>query len=204
MCPLPQGQLAEGELAEALGAVWSRAHVLSPVFRERQDGTPALSAEGSDRVVPMRVEVAGQLQHWTERRVVVRSVRQAEAAEAALRARVAHAMGQIEAFNQRGRGTQRCEAVSALRQTVVAIVQRERVEELLWVRFRQHTTPRAVRASRDRPARVAADRHATVEVRVDEAALEAAVRRWGGRVYGTNQPAAQWSLAPAVLASRSA
>jgi len=124
LCPLPQGQLAEGELAEALEAVWSRAQALSPVFRERQDGTPELIAEGYDRLVPMSGEVAGQLQHWTERRLVVRSVRQAQAAEAALRARVAHAMGQIEAFNQRGRGKQRFEAVSAFRQTVVAIVQR--------------------------------------------------------------------------------
>ena len=42
--------------------------------------------------VPMSVAVAGQPQHWTERRLVVRSVRQAQAAEAALRARVATAM----------------------------------------------------------------------------------------------------------------
>jgi transposase len=124
LCPLPQVQLAEGELAEALEAVWSRAQALSPVFRERQDGTPELIAEGDDRFVPMSVEVAGQLQHWPERRLVVRSVRQAQAAEAALRARVAHAMVQIEALNQRGRGKQRFEEVSALRQTVVAIVQR--------------------------------------------------------------------------------
>jgi hypothetical protein len=43
-----------------------------------------------------------------------------------------------------------------------------------------------------------------VEVRVDEVALEAAVRRLGWRVYGSNQAAEQWSLAQAVLAYRSA
>jgi transposase len=151
----------------------------------------------------MSVEVAGQLQHWTERRLVVRSVRQAQAAEAALRARVAHATVQIEALNQRGRGKQCFEEVSALRQAVVTIVQQYGVEELLWLRFHQHATPRAVRAYRARPARVEEDRHATVEVRVDEVALEAAVRRLGWRMYGTNQPAAQLSLAQAVLAYRS-
>ena len=46
-------------------------------------------------------------------------------------------------------------------------------------------------------------RHATVEVRVDEEALEAAVRRLGWRMYGTNQPPEQLSLAQAVLAYRS-
>ena len=54
-----------------------------------------------------------------------------------------------------------------------------------------------------RPARVEEDRHATVEVRVDEVALEAAVRRLGWRVYGSNQAAEQLSLAQAVLAYRS-
>ncbi len=38
---------------------------------------------------------------------------------------------------------------------------------------------------------------------MDEVALEAAVRRLGWRVYGTNQPVASLSLAQAVLAYRS-
>src|SRR5712691_4188069 len=54
------------------------------------------------------------------------------------------------------------------------------------------------------PARVDHDRHATVEVRVDEAALEATIHRLGWRVYGTNQPGESLSLAQAVLAYRSA
>jgi transposase len=44
---------------------------------------------------------------------------------------------------------------------------------------------------------------ATVEVRVDEEALESAVRRLGWRISSTNQPADQLSLEQAVLASRS-
>jgi len=44
---------------------------------------------------------------------------------------------------------------------------------------------------------------ATVEVRVDEEALELAARRLGWRIYSTNQPAEQLSLAQAVWAYRS-
>jgi transposase len=76
------------------------------------------------------------------------------------------------------------------------------VEAFLGLRFHQHAQRRAVRAYRDRPARTAEERHATVEVRVDEATLEAAVRRLGWRVYSPNQPAEQLSLAQAVLAYR--
>ena len=125
---------------------------------------------------------AGEVQRWTARRVVVRSVRQAQASERALRARVATALAAVEAVNQCGRGKKRFEEVSALRQAVVTIVQRYGVEEFLWLRYRQHATPRVVRAYQGRPTRVEEDRQATVEVRVDEVALEAAVRRVGWRV----------------------
>jgi len=49
LCPLPQVQLAEGELDEALEVLWSGEQALTPVFRERQDGKPELIAEGYDR-----------------------------------------------------------------------------------------------------------------------------------------------------------
>jgi transposase len=48
------------------------------------------------------------------------------------------------------------------------------------------------------------DCQATVEVRVDEAALDEAVRWLDWRMYSTNQPAEQLSLEQAVLAYRSA
>jgi len=204
LCPLPQVQLAEGELAEALEAVWRGERTLIPVFRERPDGTSELIAEGYEYPVPMRQEVGGEVQSWTERRLIVRSVRHAPAAEAALRARVAKAMAQIEALNQRGRGKKRVEEVSAFRQAVVAIVQRDGVENFVWFRLTQHATPRPVRTYRGRPARIEEERHATVEVCVDEVALEVAVQRLGWRVYGTNQPVESLSLKQAVLAYRSA
>ncbi len=107
LCPLPQVQLAEGELDEALEALWRGDHVLSPVFRAQNEGEPTLIAQGYARQVPMSLEVAGKRQRWTERRLVVRSLRHAKAAEAALRARVAKAKAQGETVNQRGRGRKR-------------------------------------------------------------------------------------------------
>lgn len=202
LCPLPQVQLAEGELDTALEAIWRGEQSLSPVMREGPKGELEVIAEGYEYAVAMSQQVGAQAQTWTERRLVVRSVRQAHAAEATLRARVANAIAQIEALNQRGRGKKRLETVSALRQAVVAIVQDYGVENLVWFRLTQHVTPRPVRAYRGQPARVDHDRHATVEVRVDEAALEAAVRRLGWRVYATNQPVESLSLEQAVLAYR--
>src|SRR6266446_4782522 len=99
LCPLPQVQLAEREWAEAFEALERGEVVLSPVFRESDDGKPQLIAEGYERQVPMVREAKGESQSWTERRLVVRSLRQAKASEAALRARVAQAKAQVEALN---------------------------------------------------------------------------------------------------------
>jgi hypothetical protein len=177
LCPWPQGQREEGELDAALAAVRHGEHGLSTVIREGSQGQPEVIAEGYEYPVAMSLKGEGRVESWPERRVVVRSVRQAQAAEAALRARVAKAIAHIEALNQRGRGKKCFETVSAFRQAVVAIVQRSSVEDLLWFRLTQHNIPRPVRAYRGQPARVDHDRHVTVEVRVDEAAVEATIRR---------------------------
>src|SRR5256712_377154 len=203
LCPLPQVQLAEGECDAALEAVCYGEHVLSAVVREGPQGQPEVIAQGYEYPVAMGQKADGTVESWTERRLVVRSVRQAHAAEAALPARVAKGLAQIEALNQRGRGRKRFETASALRQAVVAIVQRYGVEHLVWFRVTPHVTARSVRAYRGQPARVEYNRDTTVEVCVDAAALEATMRRLGWRVYGTNQPAESLSLAQAVLAYRS-
>src|SRR6266702_979644 len=53
LCPLPQVQLAAGELAAALEAVWRGEQTLIPVVRERPDGKAELIAEGYEYPVPI-------------------------------------------------------------------------------------------------------------------------------------------------------
>src|SRR5712691_9237203 len=118
LCPLPQVQLDESEFDAAREALGKGEHLLSSVVREGPKGQPELIAQGDEYPVAMSQKGDGQVENWSERRLVVRSVRHAQAAEAALRARVAKAMAQIEALNRRGRGKKRFETVSALRQAV--------------------------------------------------------------------------------------
>ena len=103
---------------------------------------------------------------------MIRSLRHAKASEATLRARVAQAKAQVEALNQRGRGRKRFEEIDELRLAVNAIVQQHQVADFLWLRYDQQDTSRPVRAYRDRAAGSKIDRQATVEVRVDEEALD--------------------------------
>lgn len=202
LCPLPHVQLAQGELEATLEAVERGDVALSPVFRGFEGGEVDLIAAGCEHQVAMVFETNGESESWTERRLVVRSVRHAKAAEAGLRNCVAKAKAQVEGLNQRGRGRKRFEEVEELRQAVHEIVQRHQVEAFLWLRYDQQSTSRPVRAYRGRAAGIKEERQATVEVRVDEDALESAVARLGWRVYGTNQPSGELSLEQAVLAYR--
>jgi transposase len=203
LCPLPQVQLAEGELDAAIEGVWRGEQALTSVVRANAQGESEVIAEGYEYPMTMSYRTDAQGPSWTERRLVVRSLRQARAAEAALRGRVAEAIAQMEALNRRGRGNKRFETIAALRRAVWAIVQRHDVANFVWFRLTPHVTTRSVRAYRGQPARIEYDHDTTVEVCVDEAALEATIRRLGWRVYGSNQPAQSLSLEQAVLAYRS-
>ena len=111
LCPLPPVPLAEGELATALTALEQGEVALSPVDRESPGGESKQSAAGYERQVAMSFEANGDSQSWTERRLVVRSLRHAKAAEASLRTRVAQAQAQVDSWNQRGRGRKRFEEI---------------------------------------------------------------------------------------------
>jgi transposase len=202
LCPLPQVQLADGELEEALEAIETEQQALIGIFRPSAGKAPELIAEGIERQRAMEVEIAGKAQQWTERRLVVRSQRHAKAAEQALRARVAQAQAEVEALNLRGRGRKRYEEIDDLRQAVMQIVQRHQVEDCLWRRYDQSITRHPKRAYRGQAAGFREDRQALVAVHVDEEALASAIHRLGWRISSTNQPAEQLALDQAILAYR--
>ena len=124
LCPLPQGPLAEGEVATAVTALEQGEVALRPGYRESPDGEAERITAGYERPVAMSCEANGDSQSWTERRLVVRSLRHAPAAAASLRTRVAKAQAQVEAVHQRGRGRQRFAEIDELRHAATAIVQR--------------------------------------------------------------------------------
>lgn len=127
----------------------------------------------------LTAEVDGQTITWTERRLVVRSRKQARAAEAALRVRLEKAQNALLALNERGRGKKRFPDETSLRQAAEAIVAHYQVQGLLCLRYEEEVKERPVRRYRGRPATVRQEREIWVRVRVDEEGVEQAVRRLG-------------------------
>ncbi len=202
LCPLSEIQLPPEALEEHLAPVWGEEQDLTPIGQEKENGEQERIAEGYERLEVLTAEVDGQSVTWTERRLVLRALSQAQAAEAALRARLTKAQSALAALNEKGRGKKRFTEVETLRQAAEAWVEQHGVQGLLRLSYEEEVRERPVRRYRGRPASVRQERAVQVTVTVDEEALEKAIRRLGWRVYATNAPAEQLSLEQAVLAYR--
>lgn len=203
LCPLSAVQLSAEELDRYLEPVWREEQALTPVYRETVEGQRKLIAQGYERQVRLTAEINGQPVTWTERRLVIRSLKQARAAETRLRRRLKEAQAALGGLNERKRGKKRYENVAELRQAAQALLEEHQVEGLLQLSFEVTTHRRKVRRYGDRPTRIVVERDPQVVVTVDEAVVQEVLRRKGWRVYATNVPAVQLPLPQAVLAYRS-
>jgi transposase len=203
LCPLSVVQLPAEELETYLRPIWAEQQPLTPIYWENQESSERrLIAEGYDRLASLTAVVDGETITWVERRLVVRSLQQAQAAEKALRARLAKAEAAVKSLNKRGRGKKHFTEVTSLRQAAEAILERYKVRGLLRLSYEERVERQSVRRYGERPSTVREKRQITVTVAVDEEALTAVVQRLGWRVYVTNQPGQQLSLEQAVLAYR--
>jgi transposase len=202
LCPLSKVQLAEEQLAAYLESVWKEEQALTDIYRDKVDGDQVLIAKGYERSLELTATEEGESVTWTERRLVIRSLKQARAAETRLRKRLKKAQVALRALNERGRGKKRYDTVAELRQAAESVMEKHKVQGLLRLDVQVISHQRKVRGYRDRPTRMVVERELHLEVSVDEVAVEETLRRKGWRVYATNAPASQLPLAQAVLAYR--
>jgi transposase len=202
LCPLSEIQLPPARLQAYLAPVLAGDQALIPIARPQANGTQAVMAEGYERREPLTAVVAAETITWTERRLVIRSHQLAQASERALRGRLAKAQAALAALQERRRGKKRCTELSALREATEAMLQRYQVQGLLAVSYTEEMCEHPVRRYGNRPATVRVERAVRMTAVVNQEALTQAVRRLGWRVYVTNAPAAQLSLAQVVLAYR--
>lgn len=202
LCPLPATQVPP-EMLEAYLATARANGPPARVERVQSDGTMEHLADSYACQETCSAVVDGwRAMHWTERRLLVRSVAQAQLAASGLRARVAWAQQAITELTVRRRGKPRLPTVAAVQQAAAAVLTQERVDGLVHVTVREQVQDRQVRAYAGRPAQVRQVRTLHAHAVVDTDALEAAVQRLGWRVYATNAPAADLSATQAVLAYR--
>jgi transposase len=202
LCPLGLVQVPAEVLQRYLEPVWTEQQALTPVYRQREEGSQEKIAEGFERMEELTAQVDGETVTWTERRLIIRSSSLAKKAIRGLHTRLAHAQTALAALTERKRGKKVWRDVDELRKAAEAILVRRNVVGLLHLDVQQVIHERPLRAYGQRPATIRVEKELSVQVTVDEQAVQETERTLGWRVYATNQCPKRLSLNQAVLAYR--
>jgi|APFre7841882724_1041349.scaffolds.fasta_scaffold37195_1 transposase len=211
LLPYPYAKDAPDWLPELLQPVWEKRQALHPVFlpEDRPTDASALDpklalAEGFEVTRVQTAKLAGRPHTWEERCLVVRSCAYAETEGAALHQRLTRAEADLRQLTPpRGRGQHPIREEAALQAQVTALLGHYRVAGLLDVTWGREVTVHPKRAYRGQPAHTEEDvRYVITAVQRNPAAIEQAERLLGWRIYLTQAPVAELTLAEAVLAYR--
>jgi transposase len=195
--PFSKTQIDDEALAALLKPVGDGEQPLEVIQRKGAD-----IAEGFETSVELSGMIGEKEVKWTERRLVVRSYQHAHAATQALEARLGAAASDLDKLNERGRGKEHFRDVESLTNAAQAVLKKHKVEGCFRFTCEEQTTEYQVRTYKERPAETRTEYEVTLRFERDETAIQALIRLFGWRVYGTNQPAADFSLEKLVCAYR--
>lgn len=195
--PFSKVQMPDETLANLLEPVWSGQQPLETVERKG-----AKIAKGFEVSVRLKGTHGEQEIEWTERRLIVCSLEHAKAAQKAFEERLAQAEGELSRLNERGRGKEHFRDVKNLEQAALAVIEKHKVTGCFQLTLHAEVSERRVRAYKDRPEEIRVEQEVQLSFLRDTNAIQKATRLFGWRVYGTNQPVADFSLGQAVCAYR--
>jgi transposase len=208
LCPLSAKQMPEAALdrvlAPGLGDTLAPSAIRLPNADGACDETDAPVAMGFTYTVELSAsDQFGQSHTWQERRLVVRSLAFAASQEKSLRQRVARAVTELNALDERKQGKPRLPDEAAASQAAAAILAKHRVAGLVTVTVTPDVHEHVKRRYGTRPATTVRSERVRVCATCEETPLAQTVQRLGWRVYATNHTAEGLSLAQGVAAYRS-
>jgi transposase len=175
---------------------------LIPVERVDEQGKITCIAQGYETVQSVTAPLDGQLQTWTERRLVVQSMAATHAAQKRLQERLQQAQQGVQDLTARRQGKARLMERTQIEEAITDLLTRFRVEGLLCVQIEEHVHERSVRAYREHGSQVRQEVTFTITCEREEKAIAQAMSQLGWRVYATNHLREHLSLEQAVEAYR--
>lgn len=124
---------------------------------------------------------------WSERRLIVRSFKQAQAQEAALRKRLTKAEAAIAKLSVRRQGKKRMTSLAELESATDDILKRFSVEGLISIKVSETIIKHFMRSYGNIPARTEKESIFDCETQINETVLKNIINRLGWRVYATQK-----------------
>src|SRR5258708_8872784 len=178
--------MRDSELDAYLQPVWNGERPLLAVHRATDEGEDEVIAEGYEQGIELSSEVQGQSVTWTERRLVVRSLKQAQAATAALHARLGKAQAALTQLTVHKQGKPVYRDADSLQQAAQAILKAHRGQGPIRLQIDEQVGERPERAYGTHPPAVRVYRTVHLHSQMGQAAVSAATRRLGCGVSWTN------------------
>jgi len=202
LMPLPATIIPTEVLDTYLKPVWDKIEILEPICRYNDKGELFELAEGFELTETVTGETDGETISWEERRLVIRSIKHAEAQEKALNKRLKKAKTAIADLTRPRSGYKCITTFDLFWLAVDDILKQYLVSGLLEIDAQESVIERHRRRYRDKPARVEIQQVLDVQIQDNEVALKTAINRLGWRVYATNAPIEKLLLDDAVLIYR--
>jgi len=165
----------------------SKSSSYEQVFKKEQ-GEKVLVAEGFEVYQNIEVDRENGIYQWTERRLFVHSVNYAKSQCTALEKRLSKASNSISELTERKQGKAILSTKEGYETAIAAILQVQKIENLLAVEVIEHQTKIKKRAYGNRPERVEINTSFELIITREENAIEQRKKYMGWQVYATNAP----------------
>src|SRR5258708_20042958 len=147
-------EVRDCELDAYLQPVWNGDRPRLSVHRGRAEGEDTVIAQGYEQGTELSSDVQGQSVTWTERRLVVHSLKQAQAATAALQARLGKAQAALTQLTVHKQGKPVYRDADALQQAAQALLKANRVQGLIRLQIDDQVGDRPLPADATHPPAV--------------------------------------------------
>jgi transposase len=204
LVPLSQKGDQQDLLAEQVDYVLTaKPDLVSSYSSEGEERQDVLMARGWESVRNQETVIAEELVGWQERLLLIYSPALAHSGERGLAKRLQSAEEKLARLTPApGRGKRQYEELEPLQAEVTRILNQHRVTDFLQVTYHKQVEERNVRGYKDKPARTQTTIRYQLAVRRNQAAIQAAQRTMGWRLYATNAPPERLSLEDAVRTYR--
>jgi transposase len=202
VCPLSAVQVPIDQIREEVDKLKEQGAQLIKVNRVNDKKECVCIAQGYETSLDLTAEVNGQIEAWTERRLLIQSTSGAEAAKHALRERLDKAQRAIQEIVVRKQGKQRITNRIEIDQAIKKIEEKFHVEGLLIMNIHEEIHEKSIRAYKGKLPEVRQKVSYTITCERNEEALAYAITHLSWRVYATNQKTDSFPLEQAVEAYR--
>jgi transposase len=202
LCPLSKTQVKADELRKYISEIKEEGIELEDISYDYANGKRIVIAKGYEQTYCCSLKQGESEKTWSERRLIVYSIAHGQSQKQALQDRMEKTQQQLALLNQNRPGKKPFKDLQEFVQAADQIITKNRVQSLFDLSCTENIKQIYQRKYRERPAGIIEQRTFQVTYTIETDKVEQQMELLGWRVYATNHPHKELSLADAVVTYR--